>query len=110
MIGKPVVAGTRITVPLILEKLAAGETIEQILDEHPRLSLDPLPIAPTAPPCYTSRCPSPAGPHPRFGRPIDWGHVAEEKAMRSTEEEEEKPLALSRAEWHWMSERRQRRG
>lgn len=36
--GKPVVAGTRITVELILEKLAAGESIEQILDEHPRLS------------------------------------------------------------------------
>ncbi len=28
MMGKPVVAGTRITVELILEKLAAGETIE----------------------------------------------------------------------------------
>ena len=38
MMGKPVVAGTRITVELILEKLAAGETVEQILDEHPRLT------------------------------------------------------------------------
>jgi uncharacterized protein (DUF433 family) len=38
MMGKPVVAGTRITVELILEKLAAGETIEQILSEHPRLT------------------------------------------------------------------------
>ena len=38
MMGKPVVAGTRITVELILEKLAAGETIEQIMDAHPRLS------------------------------------------------------------------------
>lgn len=38
MMGKPVVAGTRITVELILEKLSAGETIEQILDEHPQLS------------------------------------------------------------------------
>lgn len=28
MMGKPVVAGTRITVELILEKLAAGEPIE----------------------------------------------------------------------------------
>ena len=35
MMGKPVIAGTRITVELILEKLAAGETIEQILDAHP---------------------------------------------------------------------------
>lgn len=38
MMGKPVIAGTRITVELILEKLAAGETIEQILEEHPRLT------------------------------------------------------------------------
>ncbi|MDW8292490.1 MAG: DUF433 domain-containing protein, partial [Anaerolineae bacterium] len=29
LMGKPVVAGTRITVELILEKLAAGESIEQ---------------------------------------------------------------------------------
>jgi uncharacterized protein (DUF433 family) len=35
MMGKPVIAGTRITVELILEKLAAGETIEQILEAHP---------------------------------------------------------------------------
>jgi uncharacterized protein (DUF433 family) len=38
MMGKPVVAGTRITVELILEKLAAGETIEQLLDAYPRLT------------------------------------------------------------------------
>lgn len=38
MMGKPVVAGTRITVELILEKLAAGESIEQILEAHPSLS------------------------------------------------------------------------
>ena len=36
--GKPVVAGTRITVELILQKLAAGETIEQLLAAHPRLT------------------------------------------------------------------------
>jgi uncharacterized protein (DUF433 family) len=38
MMGKPVVAGTRITVELILEELGAGETIEQLLDAHPRLT------------------------------------------------------------------------
>jgi len=38
MMGKPVIAGTRITVELILEKLAAGETIEQILEAHPHLN------------------------------------------------------------------------
>jgi uncharacterized protein (DUF433 family) len=40
MMGKPTVAGTRITVELILEKLAAGETMDQILSEHPRLTAD----------------------------------------------------------------------
>ena len=38
MMGKPVVAGTRITVELILEKLSAGETIEQIIKSHPNLT------------------------------------------------------------------------
>ncbi|MGL4465202.1 MAG: DUF433 domain-containing protein [Planctomycetia bacterium] len=38
MMGKPVVAGTRITVELILRKLGAGEGIDQLLDSHPRLT------------------------------------------------------------------------
>ncbi|MBM3747921.1 MAG: DUF433 domain-containing protein [Acidobacteria bacterium] len=38
MMGKPVIAGTRLTVELILEKLAAGETIDQLLQAHPRLT------------------------------------------------------------------------
>jgi uncharacterized protein (DUF433 family) len=38
MMGKPVIAGTRITVELVLEKLAAGETIEQLLMSYPRLT------------------------------------------------------------------------
>jgi uncharacterized protein (DUF433 family) len=37
-LGKPVVAGTRITVELILEKLGAGETMEQLLETHPGLT------------------------------------------------------------------------
>ena len=36
--GKPVVAGTRITVELILEKLAAGESEVQLLEAHPQLT------------------------------------------------------------------------
>jgi len=40
MMGKPVIAGTRITVELVLEKLAAGESVEQILSEHPRLTAE----------------------------------------------------------------------
>ena len=38
MMGKPVITGTRITVELILGKLAAGESIEQIIEGHPRLT------------------------------------------------------------------------
>jgi uncharacterized protein (DUF433 family) len=38
MMGKPVVKGTRVTVELIMEKLAAGETSDQILEAHPRLT------------------------------------------------------------------------
>ncbi|MCP5101230.1 MAG: DUF433 domain-containing protein [Chloroflexi bacterium] len=38
MMGKPVIAGTRLTVELILEKMAAGETIAQLLAAHPRLT------------------------------------------------------------------------
>ncbi len=45
MMGKPVIAGTRITVELVLEKLAAGETIEQILEAHPRLTREAIQAA-----------------------------------------------------------------
>ena len=42
MMGKPVVRGTRITVELILEKLAAGETKEQLLLAHVRLTREAI--------------------------------------------------------------------
>ncbi len=38
IMGQPVIAGTRITVDLILEKLAAGETIDQLLEAHSHLT------------------------------------------------------------------------
>jgi len=37
MFGKPVIAGTRITVEHILRKLAGGMTPEEILKDHPHL-------------------------------------------------------------------------
>ena len=37
MMGKPVIKGTCITVELILEKSAAGESIEDIFEAHPHL-------------------------------------------------------------------------
>jgi len=42
MMGKPVITGTRIPVELILEKVAAGETFEQILAAHPRLTREAI--------------------------------------------------------------------
>lgn len=38
MLGKPVIRGTRITVEILLEKIAAGCSIEEILAEYPQLS------------------------------------------------------------------------
>jgi uncharacterized protein (DUF433 family) len=40
--GKPVVAGTRITVEEILRRLAAGESPEAILEAFPRLAPEGL--------------------------------------------------------------------
>jgi len=45
MMGKPVITGTRITVESILDKLAAGETPEQILEAHPRLTREAIAAA-----------------------------------------------------------------
>ena len=45
LMGKPVVRGTRISVELILEKLAANESIEQIMESHPRLTREGISAA-----------------------------------------------------------------
>ncbi len=45
LLGKSVIAGTRLSVELILDKLAAGETIEQLLEAHPRLTRDGIQAA-----------------------------------------------------------------
>nr|WP_244187393.1 DUF433 domain-containing protein [Thermus tenuipuniceus] len=42
MLGKPVVAGTRITVEEVLRRLAAGETPKEVLAAHPRLTPEDL--------------------------------------------------------------------
>ena len=38
MMGKPTIAGTRVTVESIMERLAAGESAEQIVEANPRLT------------------------------------------------------------------------
>jgi uncharacterized protein (DUF433 family) len=45
MMGKPVVRGTRITVEHILEELAAGLSIETLLEQHPRLTREDVQAA-----------------------------------------------------------------
>ena len=45
LMGKPVIAGTRLSVELILQKLSAGETIEQLLQAHPRLTRESVSAA-----------------------------------------------------------------
>jgi uncharacterized protein (DUF433 family) len=42
MFGKPVIKGTRITVELILRKLAGGMTEEQIVAHHPHLTVEDI--------------------------------------------------------------------
>ncbi|HUD48761.1 MAG TPA: DUF433 domain-containing protein [Candidatus Baltobacteraceae bacterium] len=36
--GRPAVRGTRITVQTVLEFLAAGDSIEELLEEYPKLT------------------------------------------------------------------------
>jgi uncharacterized protein (DUF433 family) len=38
MLGKPVIRGTRLTVEIVLEKLAAGRTVEEVRDDYPFLA------------------------------------------------------------------------
>jgi len=40
LVGKPVVKGTRISVELVIDLLAAGWTQEQILDSYPNLTAE----------------------------------------------------------------------
>jgi uncharacterized protein (DUF433 family) len=45
MLGKPCLKGTRIPVYLVLEKLGAGETTEQILAAYPQLTREHITAA-----------------------------------------------------------------
>lgn len=44
-LGKPWIKGTRITVELILDKLAGGANIEWILDAYPHIKREDIPEA-----------------------------------------------------------------
>jgi uncharacterized protein (DUF433 family) len=45
MFGKPVIKGTRLPIELILEKLAYGETEEDLIAEYPFLTKDDIKAA-----------------------------------------------------------------
>ncbi len=40
--GKPVIKNTRIPVDLILEKLASGDTIEDLIEAYPKIKKDDI--------------------------------------------------------------------
>lgn len=42
MMGKPVIHGTRLTVDYILNLLAHGETIQNVLNEYPGLTVEDI--------------------------------------------------------------------
>ncbi len=42
MLGKPVIKGTRLTVEIIIEKLAYGETIEDLKRDYPFITEDDI--------------------------------------------------------------------
>jgi uncharacterized protein (DUF433 family) len=42
LFGKPVIINTRIPVDLILEKLATGDTIEDLIDAYPKITKDDI--------------------------------------------------------------------
>lgn len=45
MLGKPVIRGTRLTVEIIIEKLAYGETVEDLKKDYPFLTEDDIKAA-----------------------------------------------------------------
>ena len=50
MFGKPVIKGTRITVEHILRKLSEGLSPEDILTDHPHLTVEDIYVAATMAP------------------------------------------------------------
>jgi uncharacterized protein (DUF433 family) len=42
MAGKPVIRGTRIPVDMILRKLGAGRTTDEIIADHPHITADDI--------------------------------------------------------------------
>jgi uncharacterized protein (DUF433 family) len=63
LVGKPIIRGTRISVELLMDRLADGWSMEQILDSYPRVTredvlaaiADPIPLSALQHWCYCPR-------------------------------------------------------
>jgi uncharacterized protein (DUF433 family) len=42
MLGKPVIRGTRITVEMVMERLASGWSVEQLLESYPGITIQDI--------------------------------------------------------------------
>ncbi len=42
LLGKPIIKGTRISVELVMRKLASGYSVEQFLSNYPHLTLEQI--------------------------------------------------------------------
>ncbi len=42
MLGKPIIKGTRMTVEIIMRKLAGGFTVDKLLESYPHLSAEQI--------------------------------------------------------------------
>ncbi len=42
LLGKPVIRGTRISVEFILQRFASGWTLEELLENYPRLTIEDI--------------------------------------------------------------------
>jgi len=62
LFGKPAIKDTRIAVEHILDELAGGTTIEQLLEEYPRLSREAMRESRPARPCGSRERPGCRGP------------------------------------------------
>jgi uncharacterized protein (DUF433 family) len=45
MLGKPIIKGTRITVELLMRKLAGGFSIEKLMESYPHISREQIQAA-----------------------------------------------------------------
>jgi uncharacterized protein (DUF433 family) len=69
MFGKPVIRGTRIPVELILRKLAAGQSPEEILRQHPRLTAEDIRVVVDHAGSASARSPNPMSGLPPDAKP-----------------------------------------